>query len=44
VAGTLIALVLLGLFILGLAHPYLVLGLGALMVAGFGGALLLWKD
>jgi len=28
----------------GLAHPLLVLGLGAVMVAGFGGALVFWRD
>ena len=39
-----VGVVLLLLFIIGLAHPYVVLGIGALMVLGFGGALLFWKD
>jgi hypothetical protein len=30
--------------IVALAHPLLVLGVGALLVAGFGGALMIWKD
>jgi hypothetical protein len=32
------------LLFVGLAHPAIVLAVGALLVAVFGGALLFWKD
>jgi hypothetical protein len=40
-------MIVLGLVVLlfiGLAHPAIVLGIGALLVAVFGGALLFWKE
>jgi hypothetical protein len=37
-------IVLLVLFLVGLAHPTIVLAIGAAMVAFFGVALLIWKD
>jgi hypothetical protein len=31
-------------FLIGLAHPLLVIAIGALIMLAFGGALLLWRD
>jgi hypothetical protein len=44
IAALAIGAVLLALFVVGLAHPLIVLGLGAVMVAVFGAGLIFWKD
>ena len=44
VAGIAVVAAFLALFLFGLAHPLIVLAAGAVMVAIFGGGLLLWKD
>lgn len=42
--GCTVLVLFLLVFLVGLAHPFLVLAIGALMVAVFGGALLIWRD
>lgn len=42
--GCAVLVLFLLVFLVGLAHPSLVLAIGALMVAVFGGALLIWRD
>jgi hypothetical protein len=43
-AGLAIAAVLIALLVIGLDHPLIVLGLGAVMVGVFGAGLVFWKD